>query len=67
MTTDARISRRKSAITQAIKVMGDGFGSTEQDVTRAIHKLKPSMQDTSERSCSVKTVPGQDSRLSHEV
>ncbi len=67
MTTDVRISRRKNAITRAIKVMGDRFGSTEQDVARAIQELTPSMQDTSERSHSAKTIRGPDSRLSHEM
>jgi hypothetical protein len=32
------------AINQAIKVMGDRFGSTEEDVARAIAALKVSMQ-----------------------
>jgi hypothetical protein len=34
----------KKAINQAIKVMGDRFGSTEGDVERAIDELKASMQ-----------------------
>jgi hypothetical protein len=33
----------KKAITQAMKVMGDRFGSTEADVERAIDELKASM------------------------
>ncbi|MGZ8421984.1 MAG: hypothetical protein ACXW34_03785 [Nitrospira sp.] len=32
------------AINQAIKVMGDRFGSTEEDVARTIQALKVSMQ-----------------------
>lgn len=48
----------KKAIVQAIKVMGDRFGATEQDVVRAILELKTSMQDTSEPSRSAKTVLG---------
>jgi hypothetical protein len=48
----------KKAIAQAIKVMGDRFGSTEQDVERAIQELKASMQGTSDPSLSVKAVPG---------
>lgn len=51
MTTEAHISKMKKAIAQAIKVMGDRFGSTEQDVERAIQELKASMQGGS-------TVPG---------
>jgi hypothetical protein len=37
-----------TAIRQAIKVMGDRFGSTEQDVATAIHELKMSMQKETE-------------------
>lgn len=58
MTTDEHISQMKKAIAQAIKVMGDRFGSTEQDVARAILELKTSMQGTSEPGISVKTGPG---------
>lgn len=58
MTTDEHISQMKKAIAQAIKVMGDRFGSTEQDVARAILELKTSMQGTSEPAISVKTVTG---------
>jgi len=58
MTTEEHISKMKKAITQAIKVMGDRFGSTEQDVGRAIEALKASIQGVSEPSISVKTVPG---------
>jgi hypothetical protein len=58
MTTEEQISKMKKAIAQAIKVMGDRFGSTEQDVERAIQELKASMQGTSEPSLSMKTVPG---------
>ncbi|HRI39450.1 MAG TPA: hypothetical protein PLO50_12920 [Nitrospira sp.] len=49
MTTDEQISRMKKAIALAIRVMGDRFGSTEQDVARAIQELKTSMQDTPDR------------------
>jgi len=58
MTTDEQITKMKKAIAQAIKVMGDRFGSTEQDVERAIQELKASMQGSSEPSVSVKTTPG---------
>lgn len=46
MTPDEQISAMKKAIVQAIKVVGDRFGSTEQDVARAIQDLKTSMQGT---------------------
>ena len=44
MTTEEQITKMKKAITQAVKVMGDRFGSTEADVARAIDELKASMQ-----------------------
>jgi hypothetical protein len=46
MTPEEQIAKMKKAITQAIKVMGDRFGSTEGDVDRAIAELKTSMQTT---------------------
>lgn len=46
MTPEEQITKMKKAITQAIKVMGDRFGSTEADVERAIAELKASMQTT---------------------
>ena len=58
MTADEQISRMKKAIVQAIKVMGDRFGSTEQDVARAIQELKMSMVDMLEPNLSEKTVQG---------
>lgn len=62
MTTEEHISEMKKAIAQAIKVMGDRFGSTEQDVARAIVQLKVSMQGVSEPSLSRKTAPQADSQ-----
>jgi hypothetical protein len=59
MTTDVQVLRMKKAIAQAIRVMGDRFGSTEQDVARAIQELKASMEEASEPSLSGKTMPGQ--------
>ena len=56
MTPQEQISIMKKAIAQAIKVMGDRFGSTEQDVALAIQELKTSMLDTSEPNPSTKTV-----------
>jgi len=47
MTPDEQITKMKKAITQAVKVMGDRFGSTEADVERAIDDLKASMQTAS--------------------
>ena len=44
MTPEEQITKMKKAITQALKVMGDRFGSTEGDVERAIDELKASMQ-----------------------
>ncbi len=44
MTSEERIAGMTKAINQAIKVMGDRFGSTEEDVTRAIQALKISIQ-----------------------
>ena len=44
MTPEERIVNMTKAINQAIKVMGDRFGSTEEDVSRAIAALKVSMQ-----------------------
>ena len=46
MTSEEQIAKMKKAITQAIKVMGDRFGSTETDVEKAIDELKASMQTT---------------------
>jgi hypothetical protein len=46
MTPEEQITRMKKAITLAIKVMGDRFGSTETDVEKAIDELKASMQTT---------------------
>jgi len=50
MTAEEQIAKMTAAIRQAIKVMGDRFGSTEQDVARAIQDLKVSMQASSEPS-----------------
>lgn len=43
MTAEEQITKMKKAINQALKVMGDRFGSTEGDVERAIDELKASM------------------------
>ncbi len=44
MTPEEQVAKMKKAITQAIKVMSDRFGSTEADVAKAIDELKASMQ-----------------------
>ena len=44
MTPEEQITKMKKAITQAVKVMGVRFGSTEGDVERAIDELRASMQ-----------------------
>jgi hypothetical protein len=44
MTPEEQITKMKKAINQAVKVMGDRFGSTEADVERTIEELKASMQ-----------------------
>ena len=38
MTPQDQITKMTAAIRQAIKVMGDRFGSTEEDVLRAIQR-----------------------------
>ena len=53
MTSEEQITKMKKAITQAIKVMGDRFGSTEGDVARAIQDLKASMQTSPETPVTV--------------
>jgi hypothetical protein len=53
MTPEEQITKMTKAINQAIKVMGDRFGSTEADVARAMQDLKESMQ----KSPSVQTAP----------
>jgi hypothetical protein len=57
MTPEEQISKMKKAIVQAITVMADRFGSTEQDVARAIQALKASMQEASEPRVPGKAVP----------
>ena len=47
MTPEEQITNMTTTIKQAIKVMGDRFGSTEGDVARAIQELKASMQTAS--------------------
>jgi hypothetical protein len=44
VTPEEQIVKMTKAINQAIKVMGDRFGSTEGDLARAIAELKGSLQ-----------------------
>jgi len=44
VTSEEQIVKMTKAINQAIKVMGDRFGSTEGDVARAMQDLKASLQ-----------------------
>ena len=44
MTAEEQIVTMTAAIKRAIKVMGDRFGSTEEEVARVIQELKASMQ-----------------------
>lgn len=44
MTPEEQIAKMTKAINQAIKLMGDRFGSSEGDVARAIQDLKASLQ-----------------------
>jgi hypothetical protein len=47
MTLEEQVAKMTTAIKEAIKVMGDRFGSTEEDVARAIQELKASMHTPS--------------------
>ena len=47
MTPEEKVVKMTKAINQAIKIMGDRFGSTEEDVVRAIQELKASLQPAS--------------------
>jgi len=50
MTLEEQMAKMTLAIKQAVKVMGDPFGSTAGDVARAIQELKASM------TCSPKPI-----------
>ena len=66
MTPQEHILKMTIAIRQAIKVMGDRFGSTEQDVVRAIEELKKSILASSDPSLSVPIVPTTNQPVSAE-
>jgi len=55
MITEEQVIRMKKAITQAIKVLGDRFGSTDGDVARSIQELKASLQPS--QDAATITVP----------
>ncbi|MFZ5876254.1 MAG: hypothetical protein ACOYXU_07575 [Nitrospirota bacterium] len=44
MALEEQVVKMTKAINQAVKVMGDRFGSTEGDVERAIQDLKALLQ-----------------------
>lgn len=50
MTPAEQITKMTVAIKQAIKVMGDRFGSTETDVAKAIEDLKSSILTDSSKA-----------------
>lgn len=66
MTPEEQIVKMTTAIKEAIKVMGDRFGSTEQDVARAVQGLKTSMQASGEADLSMKSLPRPGSQLSQD-
>ena len=67
MTPQEHIAKMTTAIRLAIKVMGDRFGSTEQDVATAIQELKTSMQASAEpRAHGGDAVPATQSVAQHE-
>ena len=43
MTPDEQIAKMTKAINQAIKILGDRFGSTEGDTNKTIQALKESI------------------------
>jgi len=53
MTPEEQIAKMTKAINQAIKVMGDRFGSTETDVAKAIEELKASIQKSAPSPAAV--------------
>lgn len=67
MTPEEQISNMKKAMTQAIKVMGDRFGSTDQDVVKAIEGLKVAMLATSQPSTPGETVSRSAGQLPRNV
>lgn len=62
MTPEERIAIMTKAINHAIKVMGDRFGSTEDDVARAIQGLKASVVQTAPQEKPVAAVAATQAR-----
>jgi hypothetical protein len=59
MTPEEQIAKMTKAINQAIKVLGDPFGSTTGDSTRAIQALRESMQKDGPAPAAPKPQPTQ--------
>ena len=57
MTPDEQIVKMTKAINQAIKVLGDRFGSTEGDADKAIQALKESLLKDVQPPAAPKTPP----------
>jgi hypothetical protein len=57
MTPEEQIKNMTKAINQAIKVMGDRFGSTETDVAKAIQELKTSLPSSAAPVKAPATIP----------
>jgi len=59
MTPEEQIAKMTKAINQAIKVLGDRFGSTEADTARAIQTLRESIQKDSPTPAAPKAQPAE--------
>jgi hypothetical protein len=57
MTPEEQIAKMTKAINQAIKVLGDRFGSTEADTARAIQTLRESIQKEAAAPAAPKPEP----------
>jgi len=58
MASEEQITKMTTAIKQAIKVMGDRFGSTELDVAKAVEALKASMQIEDGKTVPLRSLGG---------
>ena len=56
MTLEEQSAKMTKAINQAIKVMGNRFGSTEGDVARALQELKASLPIATKPGAAVAAV-----------
>ncbi|HLG44433.1 MAG TPA: hypothetical protein VI337_05435 [Nitrospirales bacterium] len=59
MTPEEQIAKMTKAINQAIKVLGDPFGSTTGDNAKAIQALRESMQKDGPAPAAPKPQPTQ--------